>query len=117
VLLDFGYHVVRVGSGGGEIAAVNEHQAAVAERDRPPARRIDDVVLTDVHALASAVAEILHDDSEAFTVGARIHAHRHSDGDPVICGAVVRWTPVGVSHCCEPSPRRSVKHVADRLMC
>jgi hypothetical protein len=45
---------------------------------------------TDVHTLARGVAEILHDDSEALVVGARIDPYRHSDGDPVVCGAVSR---------------------------
>jgi hypothetical protein len=56
-----------------EIVAVNEHQVAVAKPHRPPARRVYDVMLTDIHPLAGAVAEIVHDNTEAFAVGARIH--------------------------------------------
>jgi hypothetical protein len=40
-----------------EIVAVNEHQVAVAKPHRPPARRVYDVMLTDIHPLAGAVAE------------------------------------------------------------
>ena len=66
-------------------------------------------MLTDLHALARAVAEILHDDSEAFPVGARVHPHRYPDGDPVVRVAVSGWPPIG-------PPRRSVKDVCCCLM-
>ena len=81
-----------------EIAAVNEHQVAVAKLHRPPPRRVHDVMLADIHLLARAVAEILHDDTEAFAVGARIHPHRYPDGELVVWRAVFRGPLVGVSH-------------------
>src|SRR6476619_5524840 len=81
-----------------EIVAVNEHQVAVAKPHRPPARRVYDVMLTDIHPLAGAVAEILHDNTEAFAGGARIHPHRYPDGEPVVCRAAFRGPLVGVSH-------------------
>jgi len=89
-----------------EIVAVNEHQVAVAKPHRPPARRVYDVMLTDIHPLAGAVAEILHDNTEAFAVGARIHPHRYPDGEPVVCRAAFRGPLVGVSHWQERPPWR-----------
>jgi len=68
-------------SAGSEIAAVDEYQSAVTEPDRPPPRRVRDVMLADVHALAKVVAKVLHDDAETFTVGARIDPHRYTDSD------------------------------------
>jgi hypothetical protein len=100
-------------SGWDEVAAVNEHQAAVAETDRPPSRRIHDLLLTDVHAVSGAVAEVLHDDSETFTVGARIHPHRDADGDPAVIGAISGRCPIRVSHLDQRPPRRTVKHIVD----
>ena len=103
-------------SGRDDVAAVYEHEAAVAEADRPPSRRIHDLLLTDPHAVSRAVAEVLHDDSETFTVGARIHPHRDADGDPAVFGAVSGRCPVMVSHRYERPPRRSVKHIVDSEM-
>src|SRR4051794_8792766 len=103
-------------SGRGEVAAVNEHEAAVAEADRPPSRRIHDLLLTDLHDVSRAVAEVLHDDSETFTVGARIHPHRDADGDPAVFGAISGRRPIRVSHRYERPPWRSVKHIVDREM-
>jgi hypothetical protein len=103
-------------SGRGQVAAVNEYEAAVAEADRPPSRRIHDLLLTDLHTMSRAVAEVLHDDSETFTVSARIHPHRDADGDPAVFGAVSGRRPVRVSHQYEHPPRRSVKHIVDREM-
>ena len=83
-------------SAGGEIAAINEHQGAIAEPDHPAPRRIHDLMLTDLHTLARAVAEVLHDDSEAFPVGARVHPHRHPDGaEPSPAG--LRSAPTSIS--------------------
>jgi hypothetical protein len=38
-------------STGGDVGVIDEHQAAVVELDRPPPRRIDDVVIADNHRL------------------------------------------------------------------
>src|SRR5262245_26556061 len=81
-----------------EVAGVDEHQRAVAQLDRPPPRRVDDVMLTDVHAVARAVAEILDDDSRSLAVRARVDAHRGSDGDLDVRRAVVFWLPVAQTH-------------------
>jgi hypothetical protein len=100
----------------GEVAAVNEHEVAVAEADGPPSRRIYDLLLTDVHAVSRAIAEVLHDDSETLTVGARIHPHRDADGDPAVFGAVSGRRQIRVRHRYQHPPRRSVKHIVDREM-
>ena len=53
-------------------------------------------MLTDIHPLARAVSEILHDDTGAFAVGARIHPHRYPDGaadDQFAVGVSVRVYP------------------------
>jgi hypothetical protein len=101
-------------SGRNEVAAVNEHEAAVAEADRPPSRRIHDLLLTDLHAVPRAVAEILHDDSDPFTVSARVYAYRDADGDAAVFGAFSGRYRVRVNHRHERPPWRSVKHIVDR---
>ena len=75
-------------SGTGQVAAVDEDEAAICEADCPPPRCAHDLMLTDAHAVSRAVTEVLHDDSAAFTVGARIHPHRYADSDPAVFGAV-----------------------------
>jgi hypothetical protein len=86
-----------------ELVGVEEYQSAGIEDHRPPPGRVGEMVHPDVDGLRRHFAEILNDDTSAFSVGAGINAnagvHRQcaAISDLIFCG-------LG-SHCFPPGNR------------
>jgi hypothetical protein len=58
-----------------KVGAVDEHKLAVVQLNRPPSRRVSDVVSPNVDSVACCVSEVFDDDAPRFSFGVWVYLH------------------------------------------
>jgi hypothetical protein len=94
---------------GNQVAGVDEHQIAGVEYDGPSPCRVNDMVVTDIHAATGHLAEIFDHDATGLSVAAGIHVHpfshryvavtilAHSPSPPRAAAGIIAAYPISAS--------------------
>ena len=75
---------------GDQLVAVNENQIAGIERDRPSARGVSYMILTDIHCVPRRIGEILDHSAADLSVRPQMYTHPHIHRHAAIAGIASR---------------------------
>ena len=63
------------------VGAVDEHKLAVVQLNRPPPRRVDEVLGSDIDPIAGGISEVFDDNAQRLSFGVWVDPHTHIPGN------------------------------------